>query len=433
MPLNTFTLGIKLGELPEFCGPNDLADVIVAINSAPTCPQGFRPPISDDGIRRLVHLAYFASLATDEGRYPSFRMICSAGYGTNSIWSAGQFCVPLDGVESLRRLAPAVSDLDTALLISESEGEQRELICTGLALFHDLGFSSQPGRPEIVGVGTPPSFIVRVDGPGRIRASSDCFTFQLDGGKIRQIVEYRHVQAIRELWSQLASRLLERVIEAHGEDGRKWFTGEWGLAEVIHKVWSSVLYHATEKRHGGAFVVVPAADTIDLAQFSIKCKYNAELRLGEEILAFWNACVLFAKAATEEERNPALHQWRWRRERLFIIAKALAGLSSVDGCVVVDRNLAVLGFGGEIHVDEAKASSAPRSLRNIKTGELTPEGELLSFGTRHRSAYRLCKVQPGTIAFVISQDGDLRIFCSTDKDVNGFQFLHAWVHETGRM
>lgn len=231
----------------------------------------------------------------------------------------------------------------------------------------------------------------------------------------------------------MASGLLERVIEAYGEDGRKWFAGEWGLAELIHKVWSSVLYHASEKRHGGAFVVVPAANTIDLARFSIKCKYDADLRLGEQILDFWNACIVFAKASTEEERNPALHQWKWHREKLFITAKALAGLSCVDGCVVVDGDLAVLGFGGEIRVDEAKASSAPRSLRNIKTGELTPEDELLSFGTRHRSAYRLCKVHPGTIAFVISQDGDLRIFYSTDSDVYGFQFLHAWVHETGRM
>jgi DisA bacterial checkpoint controller nucleotide-binding len=140
--------------------------------------------------------------------------------------------------------------------------------------------------------------------------------------------------------------------------------------------------------------------------------------------------VLFAKAETEQGRNDALHHWRWRREKLFLMAKALAGLSRVDGCVVLHQNLAVLGFGGEIRVDEIKASSAPRSLRNLKSGEITPEEELLSFGTRHRSAFRLCKVHPGTVVFVISQDGDLRIFCSTDHDVYGFQFLHAWVRQS---
>ena len=35
---------------------------------------------------------------------------------------------------------------------------------------------------------------------------------------------------------------------------------------------------------------------------------------------------------------------------------------------------------------------------------------LTRFGMRHRSAYRFCHWVPGAMAFVISQDGDLRVF-----------------------
>jgi len=31
---------------------------------------------------------------------------------------------------------------------------------------------------------------------------------------------------------------------------------------------------------------------------------------------------------------------------------------------------------------------------------------------------------------VVSQDGDLRIFTSTQDDVFGFDRLHAWVHQS---
>ena len=107
-------------------------------------------------------------------------------------------------------------------------------------------------------------------------------------------------------------------------------------------------------------------------------------------------------------------------------AEILAGLASVDGCVVLDRKLNLLGFGGEIRVDPTEVEKAPRTLRNLKTGDAMPESEVEQLGTRHRSAYRLTKVHPGVIAFVISQDGDLRVFCSDDNDVFGFDRLHAW-------
>ena len=42
---------------------------------------------------------------------------------------------------------------------------------------------------------------------------------------------------------------------------------------------------------------------------------------------------------------------------------------------------------------------------------------LRKFGTRHRSAYRFCMSVPGSLAFIISQDGDIRVMHSSADDV----------------
>jgi len=163
--------------------------------------------------------------------------------------------------------------------------------------------------------------------------------------------------------------------------------------------------------------------------FNIHCKYSAQMRFGDDIREFWGSCIRHSTARDDREREDAIHAWNWWRAAMFTKAEILAGLSSIDGCVVLDRSLQLLGFGGEIRVDYKKVQNAPRTLRNLKTGQLTPEHELERMGTRHRSAYRLAKVYAGIIVFVISQDGDLRIFCSDDSNVFGFEGLHAWVHE----
>jgi hypothetical protein len=161
------------------------------------------------------------------------------------------------------------------------------------------------------------------------------------------------------------------------------------------------------------------------------CKYPARMPFGDIIREFWLSCVSHARVPMDDhrERDRLAHVWNWRRAAVFAKARVLAGLSSVDGCVVLDRCLKVLGFGAEIRIDDDKLGTAPRALRNKKTGEPTPESEVEQMGTRHRSAYRLAKVHPGIMVFVISQDGDLRIFCSDDQDVFGFDRLHAWVYQ----
>ena len=82
-------------------------------------------------------------------------------------------------------------------------------------------------------------------------------------------------------------------------------------------------------------------------------------------------------------------------------------LSRVDGLVLINKHLSVSGFGVEI-----KTSKIPEGIYFSST-QIPNESSLQAvdynhFGTRHRSMMRYCWNYPGSVGFVVSQDGDVR-------------------------
>jgi hypothetical protein len=426
--LNSFTVGLQIADLPQFSGPRDLSNTFVLIRrhlhpATAADPQPFAP-ISDAGIHRLVQLAYQTSLAEEEGRFPAFKLVNTRIDASDSSLAA-TLDVRLDDLDSLRRLAPAVSGTHAGLLVVEDGDALR---CRGVVVTAEMGRDIRIGRPEIVPIGRPSSLIVRVLGPAHLRLTEGWYTLVLERGRIRQIVDYGQVAQVNELWREFASSALDRIAARRGDDARQYFGGVATLADFTHKAWSRVLASAMERRHGGTFVVLPESGRP--AAHDIRCTYDTNIGLGQDIEDFWDTCIEHSLTKDSDARERADHDWNWKRAAVFAKADIVSGLSSVDGCVVLDRNLRVSGFGGEILVDRVRVDQEPRTLMNLKTGEPMSEAELDRLGTRHRSAYRLAKAHPGVIAFVVSQDGDLRIFASTNEDVFGFDRLHAWVHQS---
>ena len=68
----------------------------------------------------------------------------------------------------------------------------------------------------------------------------------------------------------------------------------------------------------------------------------------------------------------------------------------------------------------ARGRSACRALD--LEGERRVGESIDGVGTRHRSAYRLCKALPGVVAVVVSQDGNVRFVRRADGD------LTYWAH-----
>ena len=182
-------------QLPDFdipCGPSEMADVLIQTRQA---QPGWTAKVSDECVKNLISLCYHTSMAAEEGRYPRFRTSLVDRHVTaENLYVTGQLQKPvnlegLDGVEALRKLAPAVSSFENALGLEEKNGQ---LVCTHLRL-------SQPDR-------TPPklgwpvlfdnskqgrSVEVRVNGPGEMDASDGFPTISLRRGKLTALAACR--------------------------------------------------------------------------------------------------------------------------------------------------------------------------------------------------------------------------------------------------
>lgn len=92
----------------------------------------------------------------------------------------------------------------------------------------------------------------------------------------------------------------------------------------------------------------------------------------------------------------------------------ISSLSCVDGLILASPDLSIRGFGVEIRpkkeIGTLYLASSP-----------TPKAKSLNridphhYGTRHRSMMRYCMAHPGSVGFVISQDGEIRAITRVQK------------------
>jgi DNA integrity scanning protein DisA with diadenylate cyclase activity len=97
-------------------------------------------------------------------------------------------------------------------------------------------------------------------------------------------------------------------------------------------------------------------------------------------------------------------EWPWDAVR--DLAKFIAGLTAVDGAVLLTDRLRLLGFGAEV-LTEAKKVESVRAATSELADTFT-EVPISAFGTRHRSAFRFCSSLEPSVAFIMSQDGGVK-------------------------
>jgi len=107
----------------------------------------------------------------------------------------------------------------------------------------------------------------------------------------------------------------------------------------------------------------------------------------------------------------------------------VSSLAAVDGAVIVSRDLQIMAFGKEIVGVENQGVDEVRILLHPRLHEPFEVRPLESFGMRHRSAIRFCLAVPGSIAFVASQDGGVRVFTATaQRAVDGSEVVpEDWI------
>jgi hypothetical protein len=403
----------------EFATPADLARIISAFRGwvRANAGPGFRPiteqgAISEQGLGRLLLLAYQASFYTDEGRYTRARIfVPDVNLPAHPVRINHQFTPPkrLSGAKMISQLAPTLAAEDAALVVQESAGE---LDCVGISLL-DAADASRPllGMPR-GWTGAAGGLQVQLLAPGELRVSEGRAEYTL---RANNILVYSWVASAAQVDRWIEELAQNLTAECSTEDP------DWNTPPVtvpgadVRALWSHVLRQAAQLRHGGAFVVVP-----DPRQAPIALKYpTAPLALGGELAKLWLALARAHDLLGSKFAAEALEQNRVWRHQLWSTAASVGHLSAFDGCVLLDRRMTVHGFGGTIETGAASCDkTSPLTYADSRTNAPLVEDQLLRrFGHRHRSAFLLCKAVPNAIAFVISQDGDLPVFSSDDRHV----------------
>jgi len=401
-----------------YCTPEDLAELLIYDRQfvRQTWGEGAEPPLSEAGIKSLVNLVFYASSFPDEGRFPRFKI------STGAVLQVAEFDrVHLDGPNALRRLAPACTHPECALRVIESP--EGDLYCNGVVNLGPMGWEWTPGYPGFSAVGNLRMYELTVRDPGHIVATaSGGGSYELRAGNIRRLYPYLALDPVKALHDDFVSRIKEEISQKEGEEATKLFggVGRYTWPDGFHNIFSRILRAAIEARHGGTFVVLPDSTSPEACE--IKLRYRAKvLDLGQNAINFWIACTEYDRANTNRS---LLQRCNAVRTKMLVDAKAVGNLSAVDGCVVLDRHLRVLGFGGIIQVSESDAKTSNRPFQNAVSGEEWPYDEFMKGigGTRHQSAARLCRVHQGVLVFVVSQDGDLKLLCSDREppQVNGY-------------
>jgi hypothetical protein len=175
-------------------------------------------------------------------------------------------------------------------------------------------------------------------------------------------------------------------------------------------------------RHGGAFLIAPDPTHVGLL-VKHKIAYNRlrtalqrnSVATAEQILADEIIHEEYMEKDAEEmpvilhvDQVIAGYDLEEIRNELLGVIWFISLLTRVDGLVLLNQNLEVEGFGVEI-TESAEPSEIYIAGDAFASESLLRKADYQNYGTRHRSMMRYCACHPGSLGFVISQDGDVRV------------------------
>ena len=396
-------------------------------------------PLPDQGaLETLVSACYQASLLREEERAVTFRVIlCDPDRLPPNEGPPGgihrlEFPEPRQfDVQEIRRLSPAADYYRSLIGVCFDEEEGLRiwgLVHSGPRWLRE-GQGGRDAPPPL-----PRALVLRVHGPGRIAADVGQETLgKLDEGKISDV----SMDVFESRWlPDTFAPVREELAETHDglrdqarKKGQVWARLDNDITRVIgqHAI-KRIIAAVRDSHHGGTVVIVPpylADDILQDRYITLKYKFIDE----EPRRRFRTLIVdVMSELARSYAGTPARDPVGWddyeassdRRlteldEAIFEVAHLIAGLTAVDGAVVMTQRFELLGFGGEISGELAAVRTVARALDAEADAAVEESAE--GVGTRHRSAYRLCKALPDVISIVISQDGNVRFIKCKDEAV----------------
>jgi hypothetical protein len=306
----------------------------------------------------------------------------------------------------LRRLAPATDYEKTFICVMKSS-QTRKLVIPSLLTSRNNTQDINSGA-SLGGLTLPNLFNIEIVGPGKISINRVTFCWlKLVEGKISyplsNFIQGYYGDNIKKA-NPITQKLMITENQIHeiacselrnegdikSSDRESYYTMSLYFSFI-----KRILYGIKNFQHGGTLIITPEEETT-INSVSIKYGLNNNSTWRKQIEWVKQLRKNFNSNDTNKNLNE-IHQ------DLIAFADFLAKLTAVDGAVLLTNKFHVLGFGVEIQIYNSSLSNI-----TLFSNGHSETKSIESFGTRHRSAYRFCYQYPGTIVFIISQDGSLK-------------------------
>jgi hypothetical protein len=386
---------------------------------------------NDKILHLLVETAYHSTFLTEENRKISFKLIYITMNSGDSLNKAP--------IEIKRRLAKIVIfdvarafNTNEILRLSPSTDFNQSLICIdnfgtdnqpklmiwglmdgGTSWWNNLHGKSMLGLPLIK------KLIIASMEPGHITISrGENVLLTLNNGEFKDNdSNVFNTTQIKSFFRKTISDFNREILLNVNDDSIKKIDKK-NFNDKYFNFIKSLIFHIQEKFHGGVLIIIK--DDLQSINENISFKYKSNYDVVWELLV---------------KREKAFNDYQWLNNYLrnnddakrFVLYSSLetqikeydeaildsikffSSLSNIDGSIVVTDKLRLLGFGGEIILEKSKFT-----ILDAVTGEIIL---LDNYGTRHRSTFRLCHSLKNTIAFIISQDGNIKVVKKDNNDL----------------
>ena len=380
-------------------------------------------------LQHLISVCYQASLLRDEERPVRFRLIFRApdrfppDQGPPAGLHRLLFSDPLPFTErELRKLSPSV-DFYGSLIGLWRDGK------SGLSIW-GIVHSGQRWTQSLHGGGKkfqplPDSLVINVTNPGHITVNNGSTEIAtLNFGKIVcPSTAVFDSMWMRSAFGTIIDEELALCREARKHAKKPWAAIEPGFLGTIKKQISMrILGRIRSYRHGGTLISIPDELKEEFLSENpyVKFKYRffdeeprrrfrtLILKIANELAELYGFPENPEKEVGWAEYLTSKNQTLSRLdESVFEWAHLVAGMTQVDGAVVMTQRLELIGFGAEISGKLERVDSVAQAL--------DPEGfevrkeQADCVGTRHHSAYSLCNALHDVVAVVVSQDGTAQL------------------------
>lgn len=325
------------------------------------------PPVEE--LALLVEAAFWASLEREEGRPLHFTLNFMMPEPSGDRLITFSEPLPYD-VRGLTKLAPAVGTTKAALLVGAFGKE-------GLKIWGRRGYSKGPLAVRVI---DPGSVVVKFNETNVAAISRS------EAVHIRDPLLTRN----SAIWSRFA-----------GEEGEQY--DQWRDPRI-----NAILETVKRMRaigHGGTLLVVPRE-----SRWQESVKTPIAYASPEHYSPFREPISKLREIIGKPGHTwmEEMYWWTGVNEA----CQTLSQMTAVDGATIITYDLDVVGFGAKLR--EKPGSVEPPIIYNVdpldhkdwivrvKLGQLG--------GTRHQSAARFVADQQESIAFVVSQDGDVSAF-----------------------